>query len=133
MAKQTINIGTSANDRSGTKNRDGWDICNDNFGELYNITSGTGTIVHGDTTPSVAGYRTFLFDGVSSTTITTLDDATPGVLYILIGTSDTEVLGINNGGSFSLESSARELSENYVLVLLCISTSLFIEIKYAEP
>ena len=35
MAKQTINLGTSANDRTGTNLRAALDICNDNFSELY--------------------------------------------------------------------------------------------------
>jgi len=35
MAKQTINLGTSANDRTGTNLRAAFDICNDNFSELY--------------------------------------------------------------------------------------------------
>lgn len=35
MAKQTINIGTSANDGTGDPLRDAFDKCNDNFTELY--------------------------------------------------------------------------------------------------
>lgn len=35
MAKQTIDIGTVANDGTGTPNRDAWDMVNDNFTELY--------------------------------------------------------------------------------------------------
>ena len=35
MAKQTINLGTSANDRTGTNLRAAFDMCNDNFSELY--------------------------------------------------------------------------------------------------
>ena len=35
MALQTINIGSAANDRSGTSLRAEVDICNDNFAELY--------------------------------------------------------------------------------------------------
>lgn len=36
MAKQTINIGTTANDGTGDPFRDAFDKCNDNFTELYN-------------------------------------------------------------------------------------------------
>ncbi len=36
MAKQTINIGTIANDGTGDSLRDAFDKCNDNFTELYN-------------------------------------------------------------------------------------------------
>lgn len=35
MAKQTINIGSTPNDDTGTTIRDSYDICNDNFTELY--------------------------------------------------------------------------------------------------
>ena len=35
MAKQTINIGTTANDGTGNTLRDSFDICNDNFNEVY--------------------------------------------------------------------------------------------------
>lgn len=35
MAKQTINIGSTANDRTGSTLRAAIDICNDNFDELY--------------------------------------------------------------------------------------------------
>ena len=35
MAKQSINLGSSANDGGGTTLRDGGDIVNDNFNELY--------------------------------------------------------------------------------------------------
>ena len=36
MAKQTINIGTTANDGTGTTIRAGGDLINDNFTEIYN-------------------------------------------------------------------------------------------------
>lgn len=38
MAKQTINIGTTANDGTGESFRSAWDKCNDNFDELYNVS-----------------------------------------------------------------------------------------------
>jgi hypothetical protein len=40
MAKQTINIGTSANDGTGDPLRDAMDKTNDNFTELYNGAGG---------------------------------------------------------------------------------------------
>jgi len=38
MAKQTINIGAIANDGTGDTLRDSFDICNDNFNEVYDFT-----------------------------------------------------------------------------------------------
>ena len=35
MAKQSINIGSSANDGTGSTLRDGGDLINDNFNEIY--------------------------------------------------------------------------------------------------
>lgn len=48
MAKQTINVGTVANDKTGDQLRTAFTKTNDNFTELYsypltNITSGTPT------------------------------------------------------------------------------------------
>ena len=52
MAKQTINIGSSANDGTGTNLRAGGDLINDNFTEIFNalgngttIAANTGTLV----------------------------------------------------------------------------------------
>jgi len=43
MAKQTVNIGTSANDGTGDALRTAFDKINDNFNELYSVTgAGTG-------------------------------------------------------------------------------------------
>ena len=51
MAKQTINIGTVPNDGTGTPLRDGGDLINDNFTELYNM-AGWGFYVEDQLTPS---------------------------------------------------------------------------------
>ena len=40
MAKQTIAIGTTANDGTGTLLRDAFDMINDNFTELYTDDAG---------------------------------------------------------------------------------------------
>lgn len=41
MAKQSISIGSSANDGTGTPLRDAFDICNDNFTEIYAVNGGS--------------------------------------------------------------------------------------------
>ena len=51
MAKQIIDLGTTANDGTGTPLRDGGTFINDNFTELYN-TAGWGFYVHDQLTPS---------------------------------------------------------------------------------
>jgi hypothetical protein len=40
MAKQSINIGTVANDGTGSTIRDGGDLINDNFNEIYSFLGG---------------------------------------------------------------------------------------------
>jgi hypothetical protein len=44
MAKQTLNIGTSANDGTGTNLRSGGTIINDNFNEIYTAIGDGSTI-----------------------------------------------------------------------------------------
>ena len=41
MAKQTINIGATANDKTGDPLRTAFGKINDNFTELYNLTAAT--------------------------------------------------------------------------------------------
>ena len=69
MAKQTINIGTSANKGDGEPLRTAFDKINDNFSELYlkvdNLTGGVGVTV-GDIKGSVfADDSTVLVDAVN--------------------------------------------------------------------
>ena len=51
MAKQTINIGTTADDGTGSTIRAGGDIANDNFNELYTLL-GNGTTLYSLTFPN---------------------------------------------------------------------------------
>ena len=73
MAKQSINIGSAANDGTGSTLRAAFDICNDNFTELYDGSGGllhkiegtnfTGSLIVGHSTTgtiSTATYNTAL-------------------------------------------------------------------------
>jgi hypothetical protein len=60
MAKQIINIGRTANDRSGDPLRTAFEKVNDNFTELYSVISGDNTIT--DTIKDTAAEM--LVDGV---------------------------------------------------------------------
>jgi hypothetical protein len=87
MAKQTINIGTSANDGTGDTLRAAFDICNDNFTELYD---GTGGLLH-----KIEGTN---FTGsllIGHSTTGTLDNATNNV-GIGIGALDALTTGDSN-------------------------------------
>jgi len=65
MAKQTIDLGSTANDGTGTTLRAGGDMINDNFTELYNAASG------GDVTGSASSTDEdiVIFDGTTGKVI----------------------------------------------------------------
>jgi hypothetical protein len=67
MGKQTIGLGTTANDGTGTTLRDGGDLINDNFTELYSV-GGWGNYTDGETTPATISVNTtptqLLIDGL---------------------------------------------------------------------
>jgi hypothetical protein len=69
MAKQTINIGTVANDGTGSTLRAGGDLINDNFTEIYDVL-GWGNYQDGETTPATQTINTtpskLLIDGLGS-------------------------------------------------------------------
>ena len=71
MAKQTINIGASPNDGTGTPLRTAFDYCNLNFTELYTATgpSGNNIVVPGNATITgdlTVDTSTLVFNNVSS-------------------------------------------------------------------
>ena len=55
MAKQTINIGSSANDGTGDPLRTAFDKINDNFTELYGADDDATNFVVEDTSPQLGG------------------------------------------------------------------------------
>jgi len=68
MAKQTINIGTSANDGTGDPLRTAMDKTNDNFTELYN---GAGGVADGAVTTAKLATDSVTTDKVTDANITT--------------------------------------------------------------
>ena len=84
MAKQTLNIGSSANDGTGTTIRDGGDLINDNFNEIYNKI-GDGTDLHDLTFPNVTdtvvGRATT--DTLTNKTLTSPTITTPTISSIV--------------------------------------------------
>ena len=74
MAKQTINIGTVANDGTGSNLRVGGTIINDNFTELYTAL-GTGSAITLTATPTQLN----LLVGVSSLSLNIRDDASSAI------------------------------------------------------
>jgi len=92
MAKQTVNIGTTANDGTGTPLRDAFDIVNDNFNEVYakpdltlasntlTLTKPDGTTDTVDLAPYLDGDITAIIAGDGLTGGSTSGDATLNVV-----------------------------------------------------
>ena len=107
MALQSISIGTTANDGTGTNLREAFDICNDNFTEVYSSgtaalayklegTNFTGSLLVGHSTTgtiSSAEYNT----GIG---ISTLDALTSGDRNVAVGA--LAGTNISSGGSNTL-------------------------------
>jgi hypothetical protein len=86
MAKQIINIGSVANDGTGTNLRDGATIVNDNFTEIYTAL-GSGSAITLTATPTQLNLLT----GLSSLSLNIRDDA-------------SSVISIAAGGTLKLKS-----------------------------
>src|SRR6056300_1891347 len=92
MAKQTINIGSVPNDGTGSTLRDGGDLINDNFNEIYSAIGDGTTLTAGTfvTTTNTVSITNKTFDTTNTfPTITIGDD-----------TSTNFTLGL--GGSFEI-------------------------------
>ena len=68
MAKQTINIGSAANDGTGSSLRAGGDLINDNFNEIYTAIGDGSTLSSGFVT--LTGSQTLTNKNLTSPTIT---------------------------------------------------------------
>jgi hypothetical protein len=102
MAKQTIELGASANDNTGDRLRAGGQKVNENFDEVYSFT-GWQQIT--DTTYTVGSPLTILEDvtgKILTGTFTTIDTQLPtGVTTFWNGTTD-KIVAVNNGDAFTL-------------------------------
>src|SRR6056300_467691 len=92
MAKQTINIGSVPNDGTGSTLRDGGDLINDNFNEIYSAI--------GDGTTLTAGTFVTTTNTVSITNKTF--DATNTFPTITIGDDTSTNFTLSLGGSFEI-------------------------------
>ena len=139
MSKQTINIGTTANDGTGDTLRDAMDITNDNFTELYNV-AGWGNYSDAETTPATLTINTtpsvLQIDGGGSTSSSAyLPREIRGVSELWDTTND-KMTPINIGDAydirFSLEITGKTASPNVINVVLDIGVGAGITISIAE-
>lgn len=107
MTKQVINIGSVANDGTGTNLRDGGDMINDNFTELYNDVAAlqaiTATPVSGSSDQLRAGVKYFITKEVYITDLFYVSKVENGVSgHVIIQVSKTNSLSA--AGTIIMES-----------------------------
>ena len=102
MAKQTIELGASANDNTGDRVRAGGQKINENFTEVYNFT-GWQQIT--DTTYTLASPLVIM-EGVTGKiqtgTITKIDTQLPSGVTDLWNNTTDKLIAVNNGDGFTL-------------------------------
>jgi hypothetical protein len=138
MAKQVIDLGTVAGDGTGTPLRDGGDIINDNFTELYNV-AGWANYSDGLTAPATITLNTtptlLLIDGLgSSSNSAYLPREIRGVSE-LWDNVDT-ITPVNTGDAydirFTLSITGKTASPNVITVVLDIGVGAGVTIPIAE-
>jgi len=92
MAKQTINIGTSANDGTGDPLRTAMDKTNDNFTELYN---GAGGVADGAVTTAKLADDAVDSAKITDGAIDTVHIADDQITYAKLGTEFTTIQALS--------------------------------------
>ena len=120
MAKQTINIGSSADDGTGTTIRAGGDLINDNFNEIYNYlgdgSSLNGTIfsVVDESSTSAAitvGETLGITGGTNLTTAVSSDTVNITLNSTVTGLTSVQTETLTNASGNLLVSSATYITE----------------------
>jgi hypothetical protein len=101
MAKQTLNIGTSANDGTGTNLRSGGTIINDNFNEIYTALGNGSTITF---TPSGSVALTNKTINGSSNTLSNIANSSLTNSSFGIRDDSSSAISISLGGTLKLKS-----------------------------
>ena len=115
MAKQSLNLGSSANDGGGTTLRAGGDLINDNFNELYTAL-GNGTALQislgSPSTGDVLTYNGSIFTTATPSTLANIvEDTTPqlggnldvNAKQIISASNNNIVITPNGSGSVVLD------------------------------
>jgi hypothetical protein len=132
MTQQLINIGNTANDGTGTPLRSSFEICNENFTELYNIGGATG-IQNGNSNISIVQDSTINLSstGVANVLIVsgtgaTLQGQFTGTLVSATGNVVAGGLFIGNGSALTgvISSPAASLLTGTTLSSNVITSSL---------
>ena len=101
MAKQTLNIGTSANDGTGTNLRSGGTIINDNFNEIYTAIGNGSTITF--TSSSSVALTNKTISG-SSNTLSNIGNSSLTNSSFGIRDDSSSAISISLGGTLKIKS-----------------------------
>ena len=121
MAKQTINVGSTADDGTGSTIRAGGQIVNDNFSELYNTFSSDGsnlsstvlTIVDESSTESTISYgeRLAITGGANLTSTVSGDSINVTLNTTITGLTSVQTETLTNASGNLLVDSATNITE----------------------
>jgi len=120
MAKQTINIGSSANDGNGSTLRAGGDLINDNFNEIYaylgngtDLNATSFTLVDESSTETVIGLgeRVSVTGGTNLTTAVTTDKVNVTLNTTITGLTSVQTETLTNASGNLLVASATNITE----------------------
>ena len=120
MAKQTIQIGSSANDGTGTTIRAGGDLINDNFNEIYNylgdgssLSATAFTLVDESSTESVVnlGERLAITGGTNLTSTVSGDSVNITLNSTVTGLTSVQTETLTNNSGNLLVDSATYITE----------------------
>lgn len=96
MAKQTVNLGTAANDGTGDPLRTAFDKLNDNFDEVYGTNFVTNAMLNDDIVDHAELANRYTAKATSSTTGSQNLDASTASVFLLTGNITTATLTIQN-------------------------------------
>jgi len=127
MAKQTINIGTSANDGTGDPLRSAMDKTNDNFTELYN---GAGGVADGAVTTAKLAADAVDSDKIADGAIDAVHIADDQITYAKMGAEFTTsaVISASDVDWSAAAVHTKTLGANTTLTFSNVSTGMVIDL-----
>jgi|MDTC01.1.fsa_nt_gb hypothetical protein len=96
MAKQTVFLGSEANDSTGTPLREAFDMINDNFDEVYGNNFVTNAMLNDDIVDHAELANRYTSKVTSSSTGTQNLDASTASVFLMTGAMSTATLTIQN-------------------------------------
>jgi len=102
MAKQTIGIGTIANDGTGDSLRDAFEKVNENFGEVYSFTGWQQITDSTYTIGSPLSIASGVTGKIQTGTVTEINTQLPTGITTFWNNTTDKLVGVNNGDAFTL-------------------------------